>query len=278
MVTVMIPVGNVDEQYVDRTVQSIRDNAVGSLEILIERDTEKEGHRVLTNRMAKAARGKYLLRIDAHSTMSPGWDARMKASCGPTTLLTPVIDALDEETWTGKGRDMAMVVLTPTMQNTYPIFAESITDRPDEIETMSILGCTYMMQKEYYWHHEGCEEALGTWGAGGLEWVFKVWLTGGRVIARTDTVCCHLFRADGKLPYGIDLVRLNQTFMELGNRWRDGLGRGQTRPLAWLSQKFEKYLNNKVQWAGKNNSYVFPLEARAKLQSRPTPDSGSGNK
>lgn len=266
-VSVIIPVGKIDEQYVDRTVQSIKDNAVGSLEILIESDKEKEGHRVLTNRMAAKAKGKYLLRIDAHSAMSEGWDARMKASCGPTTLLTPIIDALDPEMWTGKGRDMSMVTLTRTLQNTYPMFDRSIPNRNVEEETMSILGCTYMIQKDYYWHHQGCEEALGIWGAGGLEWVLKVWLTGGKVMVRTDTVCCHLFRDDGKTPFDIDIERLNKTFLELGNRWRSGLGRGQTRSLAWLEDKFSKYLNHIVQWAGKDNRDIYPLKAREALQA-----------
>ncbi len=275
-VTVIIPTGNMDEQYVDRTVQSIKDNAVGSLEILIEVDKEKEGHRVLTNRMAAKARGKYLLRIDAHCAMSEGWDARMKASCGPTTLLTPVIDALDAETWTGKGRDMSMVTLTRTLQNTYPMFDKTIPNRDIEEETMSIVGCTYMIQKDYYWHHDGCEEALGIWGAGGLEWVLKTWLSGGRVMVRTDTVCCHLFRVDGKIPFYIDLKKLNKTFVELGNRWRSGLGKGQTRSLVWLEQKFSKQLNDTVQWAGMDNRDVFPLDARKKLQTVPSKDNGSG--
>ncbi len=266
-VTVMIPVGKIDEQYLDRTVQSIKDNAVGSLEILIEHDTKKEGHRVLTNRMARKAKGKYLLRLDCHSAMTEGWDARMKGSCGPTTLLTPVIDALDVETWAGKGRDMGMVILTKTMQNTYPLVSHGVESRNVEEETMSIVGCIYMIQKDYYWHHDGCEEALGIWGAGGLEWILKVWLTGGKVKVRTDTVCCHCFRGDGKTPYDIDIVRLNKTFVELGTRWRSGLGKGQTRPLSWLAERFSEYLNDTVQWAGKNNRYVYPLKAREVLRA-----------
>ena len=71
----MIPVGKIDEQYLERTVRSVEDNAVGPVEILIEHDKEQEGHRVLTNRMARKAKGKYLLRLDCHSSMSEGWDA-----------------------------------------------------------------------------------------------------------------------------------------------------------------------------------------------------------
>ncbi len=268
-VSVMIPVGAVDEQYLERTVESVVKNAVGPIEILVEHDREKEGHRVLTNIMAARAKGKYLLRIDCHSAMTEGWDARMKESCGPTTLLTPVIDALDIETWAGRGRDMGLVVLTKTMQNTYPLFSHNVESREIEEETMSILGCTYMIQKDYYWHHDGCEEALGVWGAGGLEWVLKVWLTGGRVMLRTDVVSYHLFRKGGKTPFDIDIKRLNKTFIELGTRWRSGLGKGQTRPLSWLSERFSKYLNDTVQWAGKDNRYVYPLKAREKLQTVP---------
>ncbi len=266
-VSVMIPVGAVDEQWLEQTVKSVKQNAVGPLEILVEHDNAQEGHRVLTNRMAAAARGKYLLRLDCHSSMSEGWDARMKESCGPTTLLKPMLDALDTETWTGKGRDMGMILLTKTMQNTYPLISQSLEDREIEMETMSILGCAYMIQKDYYWQHDGCEEALGIWGAGGLEWVLKVWLTGGRVMLRTDVVSCHYFRDGGKTPFQLDIARLNKTFVELGTRWRSGLGKGQTRPLSWLGERFSEYLNDTVQWAGKDNRYVYPLKAREALQA-----------
>lgn len=269
LVSVMIPVGKIDVQYLNRTVSNVINNATGPIEILSEFDGDGEGHRVLTNRMAAAAKGKYLLRLDCHSSMSEGWDARMKESCGPTTILTPMLDALDSETWTGKGRDMGLIILTNTMKNTYPMIMDSIEDREIEMETMSIVGCTYMIQKEYYWHHHGCEEQLGVWGAGGLEWVLKVWLTGGRVLLRTDTVCCHLFREGGRTPFNLDIARLNKTFLELAQRWNSGLGEGQTRPLSWLGKKFDKYLNNNVQWAGKDNRYVPGLNAGEKLQTVP---------
>ncbi len=242
IISVIIPVCKADEQYLKRTIASLRDNAVGAVEVIIEGDKKNEGLRVLMNRGVKKARGKYVMKLDAHCAMSPEWDARMKASCQPDTIIKPMLDTLEPETWKGKGKDMGFVGLDKEMRNQFLNSWKSLLDRSIEEETLSLIGCCFMMEKEYYERYGGCDESLGNWGALGLEWALKTWLTGGRVLIRTDTVCCHLFRYDK--PFECDEEQLNKNFKLLGRKWYAGLGEGQTKPLPWLLHKFAPYMAN----------------------------------
>lgn len=241
MVSVVIPCGLFDEKYLDRTTRSVKENAAGPIEIIVEKDYYGEGVRVLVNKGVEKAKGKYVVKLDAHCAMSPEWDARMKASCKEDTIIKPVIDGLDIDTWKGRSQDMGMVVWDREMRNAFPVFWKTLNGRSLEEESMSIIGCCYMMEKAYYKKLGGCDELLSKWGALGLEWSLKTWLTGGRIVIRTDCVCYHFFR-DGPTPFTVEL--LNETFLKLGRTWRFGRGNGQTRPLSWLVKRFYKYLRS----------------------------------
>ena len=240
LVSVVIPYVEHDNQYLQRTLKSVQFNAIGPIEIILSYDSNDEGMRVMTNRGVERATGKYILRLDCHTAMSPEWDARMKASCVGDVIVKPMLDTLDEKTWKGIGRDMGFISLDPELRNAHILQWKILGSREIEEDTLSILGCCFMMTKEYYQRQGGCDESLGIWGALGLEWSFKTWLTGGHVLIRTDTVCHHLFRFDK--PFTRNDNELNEVFRSLGRKWRDGLGEGQTKPLAWLFDKFSKYL------------------------------------
>ena len=240
MVSVVIPVSRADTDYIGRTVESVEKNAVGSIEVLTEMDVWTEGHRVIMNRLVKDAKGKYILRLDAHCAMSPGWDARMKSSCDEKTIVSAIVDSLDVKTWGGSSVDMGLIILNREMDNTYPPW-KSLAARNIEEPTMGLGGCNYMIQKRHYDYHEGCDEALGIREAGGLEWALKAWLTGGQVIIRTDVVCCHLFRAP-EIGVG-DAVKDRDATLMLAKKWATGYGKGQIYGLYWLARKFEPWLD-----------------------------------
>lgn len=239
LVSVIIPVCEADEKQILKTVQSIRDSAVGPIEILDDRDLNQEGHRVLMNRMAKRAKGKYLLRIDAHCSMSPGWDARMKSSCGYKTIVKPMLDALEAGTWQGGDKDIGFIGLDREFNNVYPKW-KGIHQRQIEEPSMSLGGCCWMIQKDHYWYHEGCDEELGIREGGGLEWALKAWLTGGEVLIRTDVVCCHLFR-DPEIGVN-DAKKTCEPITMLAQKWAANQGKGQIYGLYWLARRFEQYL------------------------------------
>tara|TARA_Y100000310_G_scaffold313180_1_gene361217 strand:- start:977 stop:1816 length:840 start_codon:yes stop_codon:yes gene_type:complete len=247
VISVIIPVCKADEQYLDRTVESLYKNAVGKVQVLSALDKNNEGLRVLVNRLAKEATGKYIMKLDAHCAMSPEWDARFKASCGPEMIVKPMLDTLNLKTWRGVGRDMGFITVTPEMRNQHLFQWKPLERRQLEEETLSMLGCCFMMEKAYFDRFGGCDESLGKWGALGLEWALNTWLTGGKLIIRTDSVCYHYFRLDR--PFEIDDNVLNEKFKSLGLKWRSGLGKGQTKSLPWLFEKFADYLDANIRLA-----------------------------
>lgn len=255
LVSVTIPSRNEKDEHVRKTVQSLRETAIGPIEILIAYDgyvgpeidgaiiiqfREPVGQRKAHNFLAKKAKGKYLFRVDAHCAMSEAWDARMKTSCGSTDLVVSTFDVLDTETWKGKGKDTGTMVLDKYLRN-IPIRGwKDIKDRKIEEETMAIGGCAWMMQKDYYWALDGCNESYGSYGALGSEWALKVWLTGGRCLIRTDTVCYHHYRPT--TPYHVDIRARLYAFDRLYQSWVKGEDKRRTKPYEWLKVKFDKYL------------------------------------
>ncbi len=252
MVSVVIPAGSGDMDYIERTIRSVKDNAVGPIEIILVTDKVSEPGTIAlgwarqqTNRMVEMANGKYICKLDCHCALSPEWDARMKLSCHDDAVVTPIIDVIDTKTWRGTGRDMGLLLLNQQLQNTRPYMWKDIEDRDEEEETMCMRGCCYMLQKDYYLSLNRDDEDIGSYGPSGMEWAFRVWLTGGRMLVSTDVVCCHLER---QTPYNPDYKAINETFIRIGRRWRSDKGKGQVRPVSWLAERFSHHLKDRVRF------------------------------
>ena len=242
MVSVLIPCCKWDKEYLKRTIDSVKDAAGGEIEILSLFDRHEEGHRVLTNRMANKAKGKYLFRLDAHCAMSPEWDLRMKESCKENSVIVPMLDVLDTKTWGFSGKENGIVVLTPSFRNRTILHWKDSRDRNIEEPTMSIIGCAYMIQRDTFLERGSLNEGYGKWGAGGLEVSLKTWLTGGDVIIRTDVECAHLFRPDNHTPFKINKAIMDKAYLDIGKMWASGNGPDQKRPLSWLVNMFKEYI------------------------------------
>jgi hypothetical protein len=252
IVSVIIPVCQHDMQYLRKTIESVRDNAIGKLEIIAVYDgtgrivdaagvdnamyyDERVGIRHALNEAVKRSSGKYVFKLDSHCAMSPGWDTRMKASCKPNTIVNTTFDVLDEYSWEGLGQDMGPVYfgrdLKARFGHPWPVIP-----RPVELEMMGMLGCAFMIEKDYYKKLGGCDTRLGMWGGLGSEWALKCWLTGGRVLLRTDVVCYHLFR--DKAPF---TIKSNGAYKALHKKWSVGKAENQSITLGQLVSKFSQY-------------------------------------
>ena len=257
VVSVIIPARGGDIEYAPRTVKSLYEMAVGPIEVIVCRDgyytppieatrqisyETPVGQRKIMNDAASVASGKYLFRLDAHCSLSGEWDARMKASCGGAHIVVPVFDMLDTKTWKGTQRDIAFTLIDHKLKNRFVRRWKPLRERHIEEDTMGMVGAAWMIQKDYYQSLGGSDESLGAYGAIGTEWPLKVWLTGGRVLIRTDVVCAHLFRTSKTVPYEIDYEQKEKAFIKLYEQWVvAGQGERQTRPIEWLYDKFELY-------------------------------------
>lgn len=268
LVSVIIPCRDEPNEHINKSIKSLLETAIGSIEIMIGYDSllggtsnryfnliqrsgsvalyslwpTSVGQRVIVNYLAKEAKGKYLFRLDGHCAMSHGWDARLKSSCKGDTIVVSVFDGLNPDTWEPVGKDLAFCILNPNLRKHFVRNWKPVSEREVEEEMMTFTGTAWMIRKDYYWQLGGHDETLGGFGAIGAEWALKTWLTGGRVLLRTDVVCYHYFKR--RTEYEGDPVRIEAAFQRLRKQWIDGEDERITRPFEWLYMKFEKYLKN----------------------------------
>ncbi len=256
LVSVIIPCLKEDYQYLRRTIDSLYKNAVGPIEIIVAFDgfipdakpvdirhisyRPIAGQRIAMNQMVDMAFGEFIFRIDAHCAISQGWDARMKESCDPKTIVCTDIDRLVVETWKGEGFDAGMWVFDENMQLEMIRNVGGPHRRTIEAEVMTTMGQAFMIRKDYYLANGGCDEELGPYGDMGLEWSLKTWLVDGKTILKRDVVCCHLFRPGSGV---VDIDKDSRIFSsnKLYKQWVLALDPKVKKPFWWLMKKFEHY-------------------------------------
>ena len=250
LVSVLMPCRDENPDHIRKTIESLRENAVGPIEIIVSHDGkidggvggdftsyygDVQGQRRLLNDSIKYARGKYLFRIDGHCLMSPGWDARMKSSCKENTLVIVTFDSLDDD-FKPKGKDNTFAILRPSMRQKFIRDWKPLKHRLIEEEAMTISGTAFMVLRDGF---SGFDEDLGAYGGIGTELALRYWLTGGRVIIRTDTVCYHLFRRN--TPYEVPREEIETVYAKIKEKWIHNTGPDQTRPFQWYLYKFSTY-------------------------------------
>ena len=254
MVTVIIPCHKEKTWMIQRTVDSLIENSRGPIDIYVVYDgdsgeeikgattwycSNRVGQRVIGNLVVGQTEGKYVFRLDGHCLMSPQWDVRMKASCRDGVLVTTCFDSLDDD-FKPQGRDNAFVQLRSNLTNVHGRGWKKIECREAEEETMSITGTSFMMTRNDYNRLGGCNEKYGNWGNLGAEWALKFWLSGGRVIIRTDVVCYHYYRKT--TPFEVNITQKDWAIQDLYKQFVLGENDVVTRPFEWLLYHFSHYV------------------------------------
>lgn len=234
--------------------------------------SEPVGQRGACNIAAKLARGKWVMKIDAHCAFAPGFDEVMLADIQPDWTMVPIMRNLHAFDWvcinghrryqgisgpcTECGepttRDIVWYSKPSPQSKSYCFDAEphfqymgEFNHRPegkgDLTETMSLQGSCWMLSKEKYFELGVCDETWGMWGSQGIEVAVKTWLSGGRVVVNHKTWYSHMFRTKGGdfgFPYhlsGRQVENAKKIARDLffENKWPK-----QVRPLSWLVEKF----------------------------------------
>lgn len=259
--SVLIPSRN--EAHLSRTIQSVLANIEADTEVIAVCDgywpeppiedhprvnlihhSEARGQRQSINEAARIAKGRFLMKLDAHCAVGPGFDRILIADWQPGWTMVPTMFNLNIETFEPKlhKKTNAMYIgcgegrmLRAEYYGREPKF-----DTPIH-ETMCCMGPGWFLSAEDFWKQGGCDEAHGSWGQQGVEVSLKAWLSGGALMTDENTWFAHYFRGGGGpgFPYhitGRDQERARQYSRDL---WLNNKWPGQVRTLEWLVAHFD---------------------------------------
>ena len=248
--SILIPARN--EEFLARTVEDILANIRANTEIIVVLDgewadppikqhdrltvihyPESIGQRAATNQAARLARGKYVMKVDAHCAFDEGFDVKMIEKMQDDYTMVAVMRNLHVFDWVcpdghrryqspsgvcqecGKPTEKDIVWIAKTNpQSTSYCFDNTLhfqyfgeykkrdnyvqqLEQEGLTETMSLQGSCFMMTRDKYWELDICDESHGSWGQQGVEVACKTWLSGGRVVVNHNTWYAHMFRTQG---------------------------------------------------------------------------------
>lgn len=245
---------------------------------------EAIGQRAATNLGVQASNAKYVMKLDAHCGTDENFDEKLLPDMERDITMIPAMHRFKVFDWHCndcgereeqgskpvacqhcKGTNFSKVMVWQPRFEHQPtvswVFDANLhfqyfrkyrkTERFKEqeptglVETMSCIGCCFMLDREKYWELGGMDEGHGSWGQMGTELACKTWLSGGRMVTSLKTWIAHLFRTgnfgkNGESPWpypqsqsAIDHARKHSRELWWNNAWPQ-----QKLPLSWLVEKF----------------------------------------
>lgn len=278
MLSVIIAARN--EVYLQKTIKSILDASRGKIEVIVVLDgcwadpviqddkrvilihhTESIGQRQAINEAAKIAKGKYILKTDAHSMFDEGFDVKLAADCEYDWTVIPRMYNLDHEKWTPKFNKVTdfMWIRSPDAKKKpfrhyywdgkcknehteiYRYHKKMAYRKGDICDVMTGQGACFFMHLDRFWQLGGCDERHGSWGQQGVEVALKAWLSGGSLKVNKKTWFSHWFRGGSKgsgFPYSITGRDQEKARKYSQDFWLNGRWALQKRSVEWLVKKF----------------------------------------
>ena len=289
--SILIPARN--EEFLARTVEDILEHSEADTEIIVGLDgkwadpaipqndrvtvvyyPEALGQRAMTNQLCRLARGKYVMKLDAHCSLRQGFDKSMiKAfrEVGDNVVMAPTMRNLHAFDWVcecghthyqDKGsicpkcqkemkKEMKWIAKKKPESHSFCFDSEPHFQYFNEykgkqvgdlVESMSLQGSCFMLTREKYWELNICDEEFGSWGSQGIEVACKFWLSGGRVIINKRTYYAHMFRTKSAngfgFPYKQDESKIQGAKKKAKEMFFNNKWEGQKKPLRWLVEKF----------------------------------------
>ena len=292
--SILIPSRN--EMFLSRTIEDILENIEADTEIIAVLDgawadpavkshervslvyiPEAVGQRAATNLACKLARGRCIMKVDAHCSFDKGFDRKMLEVMQDNWTMVPIMRNLWAFDWkchhcgwkkyqgptperceqcgkADKIRRKMMWVGKHNPQSTsycfdpeprFQYFEEYkhrepyLTDKKTGLtETMSLQGSCFMCTREKYWELNLCDEKAGNWGNQGIEVACKTWLSGGKVMVNHNTWYAHMFRTQGG-DFGFPYEQPGRAVHETKrNVWNHILNTQYKYPVSWLVERF----------------------------------------
>jgi len=248
MVSIIVP--HFKEPYLEKTLQGLKDNAEGEIEILAIEGTA--GMRQAINEGLAKAKGEWIIKVDAHCLFGKGYDRILTEDCQENWLVTPRRCPLRPENWT-----LADDSYVDYHYLTYPvptgwgkgIFPVAWKEKKNDIlidDVMTMQGSFYLVNRKYFMEHVGFldYERYGSFTGEPLEVGLKYWLGGGEMKVNKKTWYAHLFKS--RRFYGANPGLLsakkkihNRAQHEWGAKhWINNEEPNMIHPFSWLVEKF----------------------------------------
>jgi len=274
-VTVIIPARK--ELYIRETLKDLYDNAQDEIEVLlfldgyepdykiprrrglhIIRHRKPQGMRVCINEGAALATGTFIMKMDAHCTIGPGWDAVLKADCADNWIVVPRRYWFDAPTWTVQDKPHV-----DAMHYMYPFahpYRPRLTGRPCErrklqqhdqalVEDMTFQGSLWFMCKDHFTKRIGPMDwqSYGTFGEEpqeiGLRTQLGPWE--GAIMRNKNTWYAHWskpgshWRADPETAGRVTDAEREDSYVYAFDYWWNNRWTERTHDFLWLVEKFE---------------------------------------
>lgn len=201
MVSVIIP--SRSEPYLQQAVADILSKARGEIEIIVVLDgywiaewqddprvtlihRPRSGMRSSINAGARVAKGKYLMKCDAHCSFDEGFDLKLIADCKEDWVVVPRRYNLDVEKWE-KGNQLHEFQYIE--RGTLKGRGWDVKVEGDICDLMTTQGSCYFMHRSYWKPLD--EVNYGGMGREAQELSLRVWTTGGRMVLNRKTWYAH---------------------------------------------------------------------------------------
>ena len=268
--SVIIPARN--EIFLQKTVTDILTKAAGDIEviaildgywpdpplkkdprlILLHQD-QVRGMRAAINAGVAVAKGKYLLKCDAHCMFAEGFDKILSADCKENWIVIPRRYRLDAEKW----------CIQESSSSKPPIDYEYLSspghydhrgnrwdqrtverlNKPEYLidDNMIFQGSCWFMSKTHFTDtlHGMDETGYGTFVREPHEIGLKTWLLGGRVVVNKKTWYAHLHKGKtyGRM-YFLNKQEVQKGITYCDDFWFNNRLSEAKHDLAWLVEKF----------------------------------------
>lgn len=293
MISIIIPAHR--EPYLQKTIDSLLEGAVGDVEILPVLDgwnPEKPirpdkrvkvvtlnkhlGMRAAINTGISQAKGELIMKCDAHCAFAAGYDKILSKYCVEDWLVIPRRYSLNESNWkidmSRPFRDYHYLTF-PTPNGIYGITIsnpdwssrtrQKKDPKHDIDDTMTFQGSCWVANKQYFLKRVGFlddrEEAYSPFGAEPLEIGMKYWLGGGQIKVVKKTWYAHLSKRARHYNAGIFSKRykLHQARSRTwaAKHWMENAEPGMIHPFSWLIEKFWPTPT----WPDDRGKWVFPF-------------------
>ncbi len=263
MSKVSVIIASRNEKFLNKTVEDAVGKASGEVEVIAILDGPTDyppleglpnvrfiplrnsvGMRAALNLAVRLATGKYVMKLDAHSMMSEGYDALLQDQCDDNWVVVARRNELDAENWRISDTtpcDYFYLSCPWTSPNGYMRDYRWVSrglERADLMldETMTISGSMWFMSKEHYEKRIRYMDAdrFGHFGEP-QELCCKTWLSDGRVMVNKRVLHAH-YR--GKRNYFISWKTSILGYQVVTQYWSGDKWPYRIHDFGWIVDRF----------------------------------------